>query len=82
MNRSLSLQIVADKLPPGVNGVSAADGARITIIINSGQSEEQQAAAFLHECLHIWHDDHHSSRAAADIEQERHAELLRILQAW
>lgn len=82
MNQELSLHIVTDKLPAGINGISAAEGQRVIVAINTDQSETEQAAAFLHECLHIWHDDHHSSRAVKEIERERREELRKITQLY
>ena len=49
------------------------------IVINSDCSDLTQTAAFLHECLHAWHDDFHDSRSVDEIEAERHAELIQIL---
>lgn len=55
---------------------------RYTILINPNMTEEIQAEAFLHECLHIWHKDHQEETKDADqIETERHAEAQRILQS-
>lgn len=78
MKREITLKIITAKLPEGANGISAADGDRVTLAINEDLPAELQAAAFLHECLHIWHSDHSSGRAVKEIERERREELRKI----
>ena len=60
-----------------------ADGRAEAYYVNidSTKNPEAQAAAFLHECLHIWHSDFSSGQPAANIEADRADELRRILQA-
>ena len=82
MQGEITLQIITAKLPEDVNGMSAAEGDRVTMAINEDLPEELQAAAFLHECLHIWHSDHSSSRAVKEIERERREELRKITQLY
>lgn len=73
------LHIGKEKLPQGIHGISSAEGHHYTILIDSNQRQEEQAAAFLHEMLHIWHGDHESNKSTAEIEEERHEELISIL---
>ena len=76
--REILLHIAEDKLPEGVRGMSTTDGNKAFIMVNSEMSEDERAAAFLHEMLHIWHGDHEGT--GADVEAERHAELMRVLE--
>lgn len=79
-DRSVSIDIIYGDIPDTVSGaVTSQDSSRYTILLNSNKSEEEQAAAFLHECLHIYHGDLSSNRSADDIEAERHKELISLL---
>ena len=79
MERKLTLTITAEELPASVYGVSVPNKDGYTILINGTKPGPEQAAAFLHECLHIWHNDHNDTRTADTIEAERHEELQQIL---
>lgn len=46
--------------------------------INSSLDEDHRAAAFLHECLHIWNEDFDSKDDADHIEQRTHEQMKRI----
>ena len=48
------------------------------MLINSALTETKQTAAFLHEALHIYHDDFNSDRPVEVIELERREELKAI----
>ena len=75
--REILLHIAEDRLPEDVRGMSTTDGNKAFIMVNSEMSEDERAAAFLHECLHLWHRDHETG---ADVEAERHAEIMRVLE--
>ena len=51
------------------------------IVVNADLSEDEQAKAFLHECLHIYNDDfdHVSSEGVQSVEERTHAQLNRLL---
>lgn len=84
---TIDLYITGGKtaMPDDVAGVSGGSGSGLDVyamMINGAKSEERQAAAFLHECLHIWHKDHVTDNATKT-EAERRQEakiLLRLLQ--
>ena len=72
---------MAGTIHGGITGDPAAD--QYIILINANDTEQRQAATFLHECLHIWHRDHATPARVDQLEGERHAEikeLLRVLQ--
>lgn len=48
-------------------------------IVESRLPEDDRAAAFLHECLHLWHDDFKAEIPVNALEEERHRELERLL---
>lgn len=79
MNRQLTATIKTAPLPATIHGVLQQSGNNYKIYINSDQTNDEQAAAFLHECLHIYHNDSCSPELADSIEHSRRAELLRIL---
>lgn len=78
MEKTLQIQIKTAKLPQTVHGLTTQQAGAYTIYINEDQTQDEQAAAFLHECLHIYHDDFNNTRTAGELEEERHAELKRI----
>lgn len=80
MTRKINLIITTEDLPEGVHGAAFQDKDGYMILINGAEPKPNQAAAFLHECLHIWHDDHNDTRAADTIEAERHEELRKLLE--
>ena len=51
-----------------------------TVLINSSLNSRRQAATFLHEMLHIFHEDFDGKRAVKEIEAERRAELRELLE--
>lgn len=76
----MELQILKLPLPPTVDGASTRDGNKITVLINDQQPQDQQTLAFLHEMLHIWHNDHDTETPSiSNLELERHEELARLL---
>lgn len=80
MNKTFKVSIAEICLPEGVNGASAETAAGEYIVaLRKGISETEKAAAFLHEMLHIYHDDFNSGLNVKQIEADRHAELLTIL---
>lgn len=81
MDRQITITTKAEALPQTINGVLQQTGNDNYIIyLNSTKTDDERAAAFLHECLHIYHNDFDSNNAAGNIEQARHSELLHILQ--
>lgn len=82
MARNIQLTICRALLPTGAHGAIMATGTDngYTIVTNQQETETQQAAAFLHECLHLFHDDLNSGGNAAEIEAARHAELIELLE--
>ena len=81
MKRVVQLTITEADFPETVHGFLARDGENSYMIItNKKDSKDQQAASFLHECLHLFHDDFNSDLSVDAIETERHQELPRLLE--
>lgn len=81
METNIQLTIRRDALPPGIHGAIATTGTNNYIIVtNQQETETQQAAAFLHECLHLFHDDLNGRGSVDEIETARHAETIEILE--
>lgn len=80
--RTIKLQIITSPLPASVRGLTANQkGSDVfTIAINDQKNDDEQAIAFLHEMLHIWHSDHDREGVnISELEHERHRELKRLL---
>lgn len=81
MCRTIVIHIQTVALPGTVRGVSRkTDKDTFDIFINADQTEDQKTASFLHECLHIYHNDFDTQNSADRIEKTRHAELRRLVQ--
>lgn len=82
MKRNVQLTICRDALPPGMHGAIVATGAvnHYIIVTNQQETESQQAAAFLHECLHLFHDDLNRGGSVDKIEAARHTEITELLE--
>ena len=81
MDQQLQINITTAQLPEKIHSILQKTGrGGYNIFINSDQTEDERAAAYLHEALHIYHGDADSKTPADIIEQERHAELKRLLQ--
>lgn len=79
MQRTLKLTITVEEMPDGINSaIIEPRGNDYMIAINNRLSQDEQAAAFLHECLHLWHGDCDNPKEADTIEAERRQELARL----
>lgn len=72
--KRLNVHLARVDLPDGVHGACCPsnDGGNYYIIVNANLTAEEQEKAFIHEALHIWHDDFNSGKTAQEIETERH----------
>ena len=81
MKRVIQLTITEADFPETTHGVICRDGeSSYMIVTNKKDSEDQQAASFLHECLHLFHDDFNTEMSVGEIETKRHQELPRLLE--
>lgn len=80
MRRKMKIDLAEMELPDSFDGATVNDGKSqdFLVLINSKENDMRRAAAFLHEMLHIYHNDFESSKSAAEIECERDAELKAI----
>lgn len=79
MTGDISLRVIQCPLPGDIHGFSISDGRLTTVAIDEKATDDEKAAAFLHEMLHIWRGDHCREDITADeIEKECAAELKRI----
>ena len=80
--RRLSITIDEAELPLSVRGECAKDAdGRFYVLVNKNLPEPEKALAFLHEALHIWHDDFTSEAPVSAIEAARHEELVNMLKS-
>ena len=82
MQRKYKLNIITTEMQEGIHGASMMpEGTKeVTVFINSTMTAAEQAATFLHECLHLWHEDHSSGGDVNAIEAARHAEIIDLLE--
>ena len=80
MKRKMQIELAEIALPDPFDGATVSDtgGQDFLVVLNSEKDDLRRAAAFLHEMLHIYHNDFESSKSAAEIESERDAELKAI----
>lgn len=80
MRRKMKIELAETALPDPIDGATVNDGKRqdFLVVLNSEKDDLRRAAAFLHEMLHIYHNDFESSKSAAEIERERDTELKAI----
>jgi len=77
----MNIRIVEERLPETIKGFTGRkENDDYTILLNTELSDTEKAAAFLHEMLHIWHNDFASGKSVDQIEQERHAEMEKIME--
>ena len=67
------------KLPASVHGITSEDKGKYYMLINAGETPDEQAAAFIHEMLHIWNKDFESGDSLQEIEARTHEQAKRIL---
>ena len=75
--KKIQLSISTANLPESIHGMTLHDDT-FQIWINSNLDADDQAAAFLHEMLHIWNNDFDSKDDADQIEQRTHEQMKRI----
>ncbi len=73
-----SLVIYRASLPGNVKGFCVDFDGGFTVAVNSNLDEDTQAAAFLHECLHIWNRDHDRREPFEAIEESTEQQVKRI----
>lgn len=77
------VRIIEADLPEGIRGLTAQPkGGDCIVMISTGTDKDRQAAAFLHECLHIWQGMHGEidGKTVDQIETDTRRDLRRILQ--
>ena len=80
MRKSFKVSIAETAFPEKVSGsVTEVEDGEYIICLHKGMTEDERTAAFLHEMLHIYHDDFRSGLSVRQNEAERHAELERLL---
>ena len=78
--RQFKIDLATAPLPEKVDAVSVeTDSGNYIVCLNSEKPSDNQTAGFLHEMLHIFHDDFNSPEPVANIEADRQAELLRVI---
>ena len=80
--RDITIKLYRAELPETIRGFSRLNRNGIyQIFLNSTDSQERQTATFLHECLHIFHEDHsNEDLTASQIEAIRHKEIIDMLE--
>ena len=80
--RKMMLTIITtDKLPEPAHGISGTGNRddSFIILLDGKQTDEQLTRTFIHEMLHIWHDDFSKQDVNVNVlEWQRHLESDRI----
>lgn len=84
MQRDLSIRLVTvNGYPDHFYGATIMHDIKpeekYTVVLNDDRDDLRKTATFLHEALHIYHQDHISHDDEERIEAERRTELLQIL---
>lgn len=84
MIRKIDLRLASVQLPETVPGMSreqlTGEGCeKYVVAINEDLCDLERAAAFIHEMLHIYHNDFQDARPVAEVEKERRKELIQLL---
>ena len=73
MNRTITISIISQNMPEGINGATIKKASdNYIIFLNDNQNQADITASFIHEMLHIYHDDFNSDMTATEIEAVRH----------
>lgn len=83
--RDITIKLYRAELPESIHGFSHMNrNGSYLIVLDSTDSQERQTATFLHECLHIFHEDHTNedltASQIAQIEAIRHKEIIDMLE--
>ena len=79
MQRNIEIRVITGLLPDSIHAAATTEGAdRYTVVINENATQDEKAAGFLHECLHIWHNDFKEGQQITKLEKQRAAELKRL----
>ena len=80
----LQIRLVKSDGPNSIGGTTVTmpvnRGEGYMVWVNTVHGEKRAAASWLHEALHIYHDDFEDPRPVAEIEAERRAELRELLE--
>lgn len=82
MKREIKIKFGKVDMPIDICGVTKSldYDDNYCMLINSALDELHQVEAFLHEALHIYHRDFEDVRPDAEIEADRNAEMLAVMQ--
>lgn len=78
--RKLTILLENMDMPEDIQGATSKKNDTFYMLINAKASKEEQAAAFLHEMLHIYRRDFESDQSVDEIEIEVRKELKVIKQ--
>jgi Zn-dependent peptidase ImmA (M78 family) len=78
--RNINIRLIKSELNEGCKGFCSMDTNHdFIILINKTMTEDEQTLAFLHEMLHVWHNDFRKKQDVNELEKIRHEELKGLL---
>ena len=80
LQRHFNIDLMQVDFNGGVNAATIKRGDGHAIVMNKSLDDKHQAAAFLHEMLHLYHNDNEYQGNIYQLEQERKQELRDLLQ--
>lgn len=83
MKDSFNMIIQTAALPETVKALTVKnDDGSVKVYVNDIFTEDEQAASFLHEMLHLWNHDFEKELSADEIEALTHRQLSRISEIY
>lgn len=76
--RKLTILLENMDMPEEIQGATSKKNDTFYMLINAKASKEEQAAAFLHEMLHIYRRDFESDKSVDEIENSIRDDLRKI----
>ena len=81
MDRTITIRLVTREMPEAISGFCQKKGDdSYLVILNDRDGEPRTAGSFIHEMLHIYHDDYSKDLPADKIELERIKETRLLLE--
>ena len=78
MTDNFNMIIETVSLPEKVKALTVKEDDKVKVYVNNDLTEDEQAASFLHEMLHLWNHDFDKELSADEIEALTHGQLSRI----
>lgn len=76
--REITIRLFEEDMPASIEAVSSKQDKYTAIYLNKNLPDQKRAASFLHEMLHVYHDDN-TGTDTVQIEKDRRRELWDLM---